>query len=87
MTDINTEDKPTRGSLKSAELEILSTITSGIASFGLAVRGSALSNEEKSRVLARLAEASGSLMDATTTYLAGVRSGRPADVQVSALAH
>jgi hypothetical protein len=87
MTDTTSHDQPRTGVLKSAELEILRTITSGIASFGLAVRNSTLSSEEKSQVLARLAEASGSMMDATTTYLAGARQARRPEPVALSLAH
>ena len=87
MTDTTTDDMPRKGVLKAAELETLRTITSGIASFGAAVRNSSLSSEEKSKVLARLAEASGSMMDATTTYLAGARAIRVPEPSAMSMAH
>jgi hypothetical protein len=52
-----------------SELELLRSITSGFASFGSAVRLSALSDQQKSKVLAHLAEASGRMMEATNAYL------------------
>lgn len=58
------------------ELELLRTITSGFASFGSAVRESGLSDVQKSRVLAGLAEASRSMMDATNAYLFELNAAR-----------
>ncbi len=52
-----------------SELELLRIITGGFASFGNAVRLSALSDVQRSRVLAHLAEASTSMMEATNAYL------------------
>jgi hypothetical protein len=52
-----------------SELELLRTITGGFASFGNAVRLAALSDAQKSRVLAHLAEASTAMMEATNAYL------------------
>lgn len=52
-----------------SELELLRTITGGVASFGNAVRLSDLSSEQKSRVLAHLADASRRMMEATNAYL------------------
>ncbi len=65
-----------------SELELLRTITGGFASFGNAVRLSALSNEQKSKVLAHLAEASTRMMEATNAYLfelGQVRKPAPAE--------
>lgn len=59
-----------------AEIETLRSITSGIASFGAAVRSSALSNTQKSRVLASLAEASGNMLVATSTYMSELSAAR-----------
>ncbi|WP_439574133.1 hypothetical protein [Phreatobacter sp.] len=71
------------------ELELLRTITSGFASFGSAVRESGLSDVQKSRVLAGLAEASRSMMDATNAYLfelnAARRSEKPAQEVAAAV--
>lgn len=58
------------------ELELLRSITSGFASFGAAVRDSGLTDVQKSRVLAGLAEASRSLMDATNAYLFALNACR-----------
>lgn len=58
------------------ELELLRSITSGFASFGAAVRDSGLTDVQKSRVLAGLAEASRSLMDATNAYLFALNASR-----------
>ena len=52
-----------------SELEILRSVTAGFASFGSAVRVSAISDAQKSKVLAQLAEASNRMMDATNAYL------------------
>ena len=52
-----------------SELELLRTITGGFASFGSAVRLAALTDAQKSRVLAHLAEASTAMMQATNAYL------------------
>ncbi len=52
-----------------SELEILRQITAGFAAFGNAVRVSAVSDTQKSKVLADLAEASNRMMDATNVYL------------------
>lgn len=52
-----------------SELELLRTITSGITSFGNAVRLSGLSHAQRSRVLAHLADASTRMMEATNAYL------------------
>lgn len=59
-----------------AEIETLRAITSGIASFGAAVRSSPLSNTQKSRVLASLAEASGNMLVATSTYMTELGAAR-----------
>lgn len=61
-----------------SELEILRTITGGFASFGSAVRLSGLSDQQKSRVLALLAEASTRMMEATNAYLFALGEGRGA---------
>ncbi len=52
-----------------SELEILRNVTTGFAAFGNAVRASAISDAQKSRVLAELAVASNRMMDATNAYL------------------
>ncbi len=52
-----------------SELEILRQVTGGFAAFGNAVRVSAISDAQKSKVLAELAEASNRMMDATNAYL------------------
>lgn len=68
------------------ELELLRTITSGFASFGAAVRDSALSDVQKSRVLAGLAEASRSMMDATNAYLFELNAAKhPARLPAAAM--
>jgi hypothetical protein len=70
-----------------SELELLRSITGGFASFGNAVRLSALSNEQKSKVLAHLAEASTRMMEATNAYLfelGQVRKPTPAEVATAA---
>jgi len=52
-----------------SELEILRSVTAGFAAFGNAVRVSAISDAQKSKVLAELADASNRMMDATNAYL------------------
>jgi hypothetical protein len=52
-----------------SELDLLRGITGGFTSFGNAVRLSGLSDVQKSRVLAHLAEASTRMMEATNAYL------------------
>ncbi|MDP2801556.1 MAG: hypothetical protein Q8O26_06700 [Phreatobacter sp.] len=52
-----------------SELEILRSVTTGFAAFGNAVRASAISDAQKSKVLAELADASNRMMDATNAYL------------------
>jgi hypothetical protein len=75
MTEqITVQDETKRSS--TSEIETLRVITSGIASFGAAVRGSALSNAQKSRVLASLAEASNNMLIATSAYMSELGSGR-----------
>jgi hypothetical protein len=65
--DLRSQNQPRPNGM--SELELLRTITGGLASFGNAVRLSALSNEQKSKVLAHLAETSTRMMEATNAYL------------------
>lgn len=61
-----------------SELEILRSITGGFAAFGNAVRVSAISDQQKSKVLAELADASNRMMDATNAYLFALGETRKA---------
>lgn len=65
--DIQNQNMPRPSGM--SELEVLRTITGGFASFGNAVRVAALTDAQKSRVLAHLAEASTAMMQATNAYL------------------
>ncbi|MBX9990211.1 hypothetical protein [Phreatobacter oligotrophus] len=69
-----------------SELEILRQLTGGFASFGNAVRVSAISDAQKSKVLAELAEASNRVMDATNAYLFALGEARKAMDEASAKA-
>lgn len=67
-----------------SELEILRNVTAGFAAFGNAVRASAISDAQKSRVLAELADASNRMMDATNAYLFALGEAHKAmDTRVS----
>ena len=66
-----------------SELELLRTITGGFASFGSAVRLAALTDAQKSRVLAHLAEASTAMMQATNAYLFELGQARKQEAAAS----
>ncbi|MGL4285247.1 MAG: hypothetical protein ACRCVA_02825 [Phreatobacter sp.] len=76
MTEATSATDEIRRSSSTAEIETLRSITSGIASFGAAVRGSPLSNAQKSRVLASLAEASSNMLVATSAYISELGASR-----------
>ena len=76
MTEINSGSTDITRATRRTEIETLRAITSGIASFGAAVRSSPLSNTQKSRVLASLAEASGNMLVATSTYMTELNAAR-----------
>ncbi|MBN8940234.1 MAG: hypothetical protein J0H01_12110 [Rhizobiales bacterium] len=76
MTEATSATHQIRRASSAAEIETLRSITSGIASFGAAVRGSPLSNAQKSRVLASLAEASSNMLVATSAYMSELGASR-----------
>ncbi|QCI64339.1 hypothetical protein [Phreatobacter stygius] len=85
MTETTSVTDDIKRSTHTVEIETLRSITSGIASFGAAVRGSPLSNAQKSRVLASLAEASSNMLVATSAYMAelGASRGRAATLSTA----
>lgn len=76
MADLASVTDEVRRATRVNELELIRSITSGFATFGMAVRDSALSDAQKSRVLAGLADASRSMMDATNAFLFELSTGR-----------